>query len=206
MIAIIDYGLGNVFSLASSLSFLGLDSRLTRDEEEIRASDRIILPGVGAYGDAMAKLRETGLIPLLRQQAGEGKPLMGVCLGMQLLFERGYEYGCHEGLGLLQGQVKSMAEDFATAQIKLKLPHMGWNSLDICRPDYPLLRYTAPGSCVYFVHSYYAADCRELTLATAAYGLPVVAAVGRDNVCGCQFHPEKSGAVGLDILRAFAAM
>ena len=206
MIAIIDYGLGNVFSLSSSLRYLGLECRITRDPQEIAAADRIILPGVGAYGDAMAKLNETGLIPLLKEQAARGKPFMGICLGMQLLFEKGYEYGEHQGLGLLPGSIRPLAEALDAAGSQLKVPHMGWNALDLMPTDHPLLKNTISGEYVYFVHSYYATECDEVTLATAEYGLPVTAAAGRENVCGCQFHPEKSGAVGLKILRAFAQM
>ena len=206
MIAIIDYGLGNVFSLSSSLRYLGLDCEITRDPQHIDSADRIILPGVGAYGDAMAKLNDTGLISVLQEQAAHGKPFMGICLGMQLLFETGYEYGVHKGLGLLPGSIRPLADVLTAVGSDLKVPHMGWNALDITRPDYPLLKDTKNGSYVYFVHSYYASECQSVTLATAEYGLPVTAAVGRNNVCGCQFNPEKSGKVGLNILRAFAAM
>ncbi|MBO7667290.1 MAG: imidazole glycerol phosphate synthase subunit HisH [Firmicutes bacterium] len=206
MIAIIDYGLGNVFSLSSSLRYLDLECEVTRDPQRIAAADRIILPGVGAYGDAMAKLNDTGLIPVLQEQAAQGKPFMGICLGMQLLFETGYEYGVHRGLGLLPGSIRPLADALSHAGANLKVPHMGWNALDICRSDHPLLKDTKNGAYVYFVHSYYATECQPVTLATADYGLPVTAAVGRDNVCGCQFHPEKSGKVGLNILRAFAGM
>ena len=206
MIAIIDYGLGNVFSLSSSLRYLGMDCEITRDPQHIAAADRIILPGVGAYGDAMAKLNETGLIPVLQEQAAQGKPFMGICLGMQLLFEVGYEYGVHRGLGLLPGNIRPLADTLNAAGSTLKVPHMGWNALDICQPGYPLLKNTINGEHVYFVHSYYATECESVTLATAEYGVPVTAAVGKDNVCGCQFHPEKSGEVGLKILRAFGQM
>ena len=206
MIAIIDYGLGNVFSLSSSLRYLGMDCEITRDPQHISAADRIILPGVGAYGDAMAKLNETGLIPILQEQAAQGKPFMGICLGMQLLFEVGYEYGVHRGLGLLPGNIRPLADALSKAGSTLKVPHMGWNALDVCQPDHPLLKNTKNGEYVYFVHSYYAPECESVTLATAEYGVPVTAAVGKDNVCGCQFHPEKSGAVGLKILRAFGQM
>ena len=206
MIAIIDYGLGNVFSLSSSLRYLGLDCEITRDPQHIDSADRIILPGVGAYGDAMAKLNDTGLISVLQEQAAHGKPFMGICLGMQLLFETGYEYGVHKGLGLLPGSIRPLADALTAVGSDLKVPHMGWNALDITRPDYPLLKDTKNGSYVYFVHSYYASESQSVTLATAEYGLPVTAAVGRNNVCGCQFHPEKSGKVGLNILRAFSAM
>ena len=206
MIAIIDYGLGNVFSLSSSLRYLGLDCQVTRDPQQIDAAERIILPGVGAFGDAMAKLNDTGLVPLLRKQAAEGKPFMGICLGMQLLFEEGYEYGVHRGLGLLPGSIRPLADALNAAGSNLKVPHMGWNALDIKPTGHPLLKNTKNGEYVYFVHSYYATDCDEVTLATAEYGLPVTAAAGRKNVCGCQFHPEKSGQAGLKILQSFAEM
>ena len=206
MIAIIDYGLGNVFSLASSLRFLGLECQVTGDPQQIDAADRIILPGVGAFGDAMEKLNATGLVTFLQEQAAQGKPFMGICLGMQLLFEMGYEYGVHRGLGLLPGSIRPLGDALAKVGSDLKVPHMGWNALEISRKDHPLLKTTPDGSYVYFVHSFYAAECDDVTLATAEYGLPVTAAAGRGNVCGCQFHPEKSGRVGLDILRAFAQM
>lgn len=206
MIAIIDYGVGNVFSLSSSLTYLGYDNTITRDPAAIRAASRIILPGVGAYGDAMGKLRQSGVIPALDAQVKAGKPLMGICLGMQLLFERGFEYGVHQGLGYLQGSVCSLADELAAAGLALKIPHMGWNSLHLLKPRHPLLAHTREGDYVYFVHSFHAKDCADSLLATSDYGLPVAAACGSGNVCGCQFHPEKSGAVGLKILKAFCEM
>lgn len=201
MTAIVDYGVGNLFSLQSSLRFLGLETEVTGQAERLRAADRIILPGVGAFGDARAKLDETGLAPVLLEEA-ERKPLLGICLGMQLLFDRGFEYGEHPGLGLIPGEVAPLAEDLEDKT--LKIPHMGWNSLEIVRDD-PLFRYFQPGEYVYYVHSFYARRCRENTLGVSRYGsLAVTGAVRRGNVWGLQFHPEKSGDAGLRLLRAFA--
>ena len=199
MIAIIDYGVGNLFSLSSSLKCIGAESVITADPEVIRKADRVILPGVGAFGDAINKLRETGLDKIVIEQAEAGKPLMGICLGMQLLFEKGYEYGVHEGLGLLKGDVVSME---GVIPAELNIPHMGWNRLDICSEN-TLPRNTKEGDCVYFVHSYYATNCDDSVIATAEYGARLTAAVQKGNVMGCQFHPEKSGNVGLNILRSF---
>ena len=201
MIAVIDYGVGNLFSLRSSLRRLGLDAAVTADPARIRAADRIILPGVGAFGDAMDKLRAAGLVPVLRQEAAQ-KPLLGICLGMQLLFDRSLEYGKHAGLGLIPGTVEPIREVIPAGY---KVPHIGWNALHFPKdkPISPLFRYIREGDCVYFVHSYYGAHCQADTIATAEYGPELTAAVGRGNVLGVQFHPEKSGSVGLNILRAF---
>lgn len=199
MIAVVDYGVGNLFSLRSSLRAVGAEASVTSDPDVIRSAERIILPGVGAFGDAAAKLRETGLGELLRTEAGKGKPLLGICLGMQLLFERSYEYGEHDGLGLLSGRVVPMEGKLPPS---LKIPHIGWNALHF-RRRHPLFREVGEGDCVYFVHSFYADDCAESVVATAEYGIPLTAAVAKENVMGCQFHPEKSGNVGLSILRAF---
>lgn len=199
MIAIVDYGVGNLFSLESSLKAIGVKAAVTASAEDLSRASGIILPGVGAFGDAAAKLAEGGLDTTLKTLAAAGKPLMGICLGMQLLFEKSYEYGEHEGLGLIKGEVKPLAD-----KVKgLKIPHMGWNSLEIATPC-TLLKNTNNGDYVYFVHSFYAecADKSDLA-ATADYGVKVTAAVSRGNVCGTQFHPEKSGAVGLKILKAF---
>ncbi len=202
MIAIIDYGVGNLFSVQSSFAAIGADACVTGDPALIRAADRILLPGVGAFEDAAKKLRESGMGDLVKELAAAGKPILGICLGMQLLFEKSYEYGEHEGLGLLKGSVYPIA-DIIPAD--LKIPHIGWNALHI-EKAHPLMKYVNEGDCVYFVHSYYAADCEEELLATAEYGAPITAAVARGNVCGCQFHPEKSGPVGLSILKAFCEM
>ena len=203
MIAIVDYGVGNLFSLRSSLEALGAQAEVTRDPARLRAAERIILPGVGAFGDARAKLDETGLVPVLLEEA-ERKPLLGICLGMQLLFERSFEYGEHPGLGLVPGRVVSLREDLADPA--LKVPHMGWNSLEIVRDD-PLFRYFRDGEYVYYVHSFYAADCAASTLGVSRYGnVSVTGAVRRGNVWGTQFHPEKSAGAGLRLLRAFAEL
>lgn len=204
--AIIDYGVGNLFSLASSLQYLGLESVVTRDAAAIRDADRIILPGVGAFGDAMQKLEATGLIPVLDEQVAAGKPLLGICLGMQMLFESSLEYGEHKGLGYIKGQVCPLAEDLQAVGQSLKVPHMGWNSLNIREPKHPIMKNTPQGAYVYFVHSFYAKNCEDSIVADAEYGVTVPATVAAGNVCGCQFHPEKSGTIGLAILRAFAEM
>ena len=203
MIAIIDYGVGNLFSLQSSLRMIGEDAVVTADPETIRRAERLILPGVGAFGDACEQLSRTGLDALVCEQAGRGKPLMGICLGMQMLFERSFEFGEHAGLGLIPGDVVDMTPLIGP---ELKVPHIGWNALQIKKPAHPLLRDVREGDCVYFVHSFCATRCEESVIATAEYGAPLTAAVARGNVIGCQFHPEKSGAVGLNILRAFCAI
>ena len=199
MIAIIDYGVGNLYSLSHSLSFLGIENQVTRNPEEILAADKIILPGVGAFGDARQKLRETGMDALVVQKAKAGAPLLGICLGMQMLFERSYEYGVHNGLGLLKGEIRPIAERIPAG---LKIPQMGWNALKIVRKS-PLLRYTREGEYVYFVHSYSAVNCGDSLIATTEYGAELTACVGKGNIFGCQFHPEKSGNVGLKMLKAF---
>ena len=200
MIAIVDYGVGNLFSLKSSLAAVGAEAVVTGDAETLRKADRILLPGVGAFGDAAEKLRATGLDAVVIEQARRGKPLMGICLGMQLLFDKSLEYGEHAGLGLIPGEVRPIAELIPAG---LKIPHIGWNPLTLTRPS-ALFRDVRDGDSVYFVHSYQGTRCGADTLALTEYSAPVTAAVGRGNVAGCQFHPEKSGRVGLDILRAFA--
>ena len=203
MIAIVDYGVGNLFSLVSSLRALGLAAEVTGDAGRLRAADRIILPGVGAFGDARRKLDDTGLVSVLREEA-ERKPFLGICLGMQLLFDRSFEYGEHPGLGLVPGQVVDLRADLIDRS--LKVPHMGWNSLEILRDD-PLFRYLQNGEYVYYVHSFYAKDCAESTLGVSRYGGVAVTGVVRSgNVYGTQFHPEKSGDTGLRLLRAFAEL
>ena len=199
MIAVIDYGVGNLFSIVSSLSAIGADCVVTSDESVIRAADKIILPGVGAFRDAINKLRATGLDKVVCDEVGRGKPILGICLGMQMLFEESYEYGRHEGLSLLSGKVVGMEGVIPT---ELKIPHIGWNSLKI-KATHPIFKYVKEGDFVYFVHSYYASDCDDSLLATTEYGHELCAAVAKDNVCGMQFHPEKSGEVGLSLLRAF---
>lgn len=203
MIAIIDYGVGNLFSLSSSLASLGIETVVTDDESVIRNADKIILPGVGAFRDASEKLAEKGFDNLLRELAHEGKPIMGICLGMQLLFDESYEFGRYKGLGLIKGSVKPIADVIGEG---LKIPHIGWNSLDFPKnkAKNEIFKYVNEGDCVYFVHSFYATDCEDAVIATTSYGAPLTAAVASGNVYGCQFHPEKSGKVGLSIIKAFA--
>ena len=199
MIAIIDYGVGNLFSLRSSFAAIGQEAVVTSDIREIRKADRLILPGVGAFRDAAEKLRASGMDRAVAEETAAGKPLLGVCLGMQMLFERSYEYGEYEGLGLLKGEIRPIAERIPAG---LKIPQMGWNSLRILRES-PLLKYTREGEYVYFVHSYSAVNCEESLLAVTNYGTGLTACVGKENIYGCQFHPEKSSEVGLRMLKAF---
>lgn len=199
MLAIIDYGVGNLFSLQCSLKKIGVEAIVTKDADVIKNADRIILPGVGAFGDAAEKLRATGLVDVIKEQAQSGKPFLGICLGMQLLFDKGYEYGEHDGLGFIKGNVIPLEGKIPA---ELNIPHMGWNALSLDK-NCPLFKYIEDGDCVYFVHSYFATDCNESVVATAEYGIPVTAAVGKGNIFGCQFHPEKSGETGLKILKAF---
>ncbi|MBR6693634.1 MAG: imidazole glycerol phosphate synthase subunit HisH [Clostridia bacterium] len=200
MIAIVDYGVGNLFSLKSSFAAIGAEVTVTSSAEVIRSADRIILPGVGAFGDAAKKLEASGLGEVLKEEAKKGKPLMGICLGMQLLFEQSFEYGCHKGLGLIKGSIKPISEVIGEG---LKVPHIGWNSLRF-RKDSPIFKHIKNGDHVYFVHSFYAADCDDSVIADTEYGAYLTAAAQEGNVFGCQFHPEKSGEVGLSILRAFS--
>lgn len=200
MIGIVDYGVGNLYSLGSSLSALSLEYTVSGDSNALDMCDRIILPGVGAFADAALKLRQARLDKYLIEQAARGKPLMGICLGMQLLFDISYEFGEHKGLGLIGGKVCPLADCLPK---ELKVPHMGWNALNIVRDD-SLLKYVKSGEYMYFVHSYYAKDSDADVIAYTDYGMPVTAAVRRGNVMGAQFHPEKSGAAGLAILKAFS--
>ena len=197
MVGVIDYGVGNLFSLRSSFKAIGEDAFVSGDAAELAKADRLVLPGVGAFEDAAGKLRQSGLDSFVRQQAAAGKPLLGICLGMQMLFEKSYEYGEHEGLGLLKGQVVPMAGKLPQ---ELKIPHMGWNRLEVKKGR---LLKAVDGEFVYFVHSYYADGCADSLAAVTQYGIPITAAVEQGNIFGCQFHPEKSGNVGLSILRAF---
>ena len=199
MIAIVDYGVGNLFSLRCSLHALGVDAVVSGDAQEIVKADRVILPGVGAFQDAAQKLRNSGLDRVIIGLAGDGKPLLGICLGMQMLFEKSYEFGEYDGLGLIEGSVRPIADVIPK---DLKIPQIGWNALDF-KKESDLFRNIKNGDYVYFVHSYYAADCADAVIATCDYGAPLTAAVQKGNVYGCQFHPEKSGDVGLAILRAF---
>lgn len=198
MIGIIDYGVGNLFSLCSSCKAIGEETFVGGDATELAKADRLILPGVGAFEDAARKLRDTGMADFVRAQAAQGKPLLGICLGMQLLFEKSYEYGCHQGLGLLKGQVVPME---GRLPAELKIPHMGWNALQITGGT---LLNGLDGQYVYFVHSFFAENCDDSLSAVTQYGIPITAAVEKGNIYGCQFHPEKSGNVGLNILRKFA--
>ena len=203
MIAIVDYGVGNLFSLKSSLSYIGADACVTGDGEKIKCADKIILPGVGAFGDAVKKLRDARLDEVIVSQAKKGKPIMGICLGMQLLFDKSFEYGEHSGLGLIKGEIRPISD---VTDKNLKIPHIGWNSLKFTDKKSRIFRYIKDGNFVYFVHSYYAANCDESVIANAEYGANLTAAVQCGNVYGCQFHPEKSGALGLKLLENFAAM
>ncbi|MBP3370003.1 MAG: imidazole glycerol phosphate synthase subunit HisH [Clostridia bacterium] len=200
MIAIIDYGVGNLFSLTCSFKSIGADICVTSDPKVIASAERIILPGVGAFEDAARKLRESGLDRVIKDECAKGKPLLGICLGMQMLFERSFEYGEHEGLGLIKGSIKPISELVGDG---LKIPHIGWNALHFVGEKDELFKYVNENDCVYFVHSYYGADCEESLIATAEYGAELTAAVRNKNVCGVQFHPEKSERVGLAILKAF---
>ena len=202
MIRIIDYGVGNLFSLRSSLREIGIDADYTGNPAEIRKADKLILPGVGAFRDAREALRSTGLDRVVQEEAGKGKPLMGICLGMQMLFDRSYEYGEYEGLGLIPGEIVPMEGRIPK---DLPIPHIGWNELMLKQPS-PLMKNTANGDYVYFVHSYYAETPAEYVIATTDYGVEMTAAVQKDNVSGCQFHPEKSSEVGLSILKAFCEL
>ena len=199
MVAIIDYGVGNLFSLKSSFAAIGQEAVVTADAEKLKQADRLILPGVGAFRDAAEKLHRSGMDTALKDEVSRGKPLLGICLGMQMLFERSYEYGEYEGLGLLKGEIRPIAERIPAG---LKIPQMGWNALKIVRES-PLFRYTKDGEYVYFVHSYSAMKCEDSLLASTEYGAELTACVGKGNVFGCQFHPEKSGKAGLRMLKAF---
>ena len=203
MIAIVDYGVGNLFSLKSSFAKIGADAFVTGNPDEIKKADKVILPGVGAFADAMEKLRRTELDKLLVSLAGGGKPLLGICLGMQLLFEKSYEYGEHSGLGLIKGEIVPIK---SAVSEEYKIPQIGWNSLEFTDKKSKLFKYIKSGDFVYFVHSYYAANCENSVTAVCDYGAPLTASVEKDNVYGCQFHPEKSGDVGLNILRAFCEL
>ncbi|MDD6144495.1 MAG: imidazole glycerol phosphate synthase subunit HisH [bacterium] len=202
MLAIVDYGVGNLFSLRHSFAAIGVEAVVTSDPEALRRAERIVLPGVGAFADAAAKLHESGLGEVVVEEARNGKPLLGICLGMQMLFDKSYEYGEHKGLGLIPGEVCPISGRIPE---EYKIPHIGWNALAFPQKS-PLFRYISEGDHVYFVHSYHAENCTSSTIATTEYGGTLTAAVARGNVFGCQFHPEKSGTVGLNILRAFSEM
>ncbi len=203
MIAIVDYGVGNLFSLVSSFSAIGENAIATSDVNLIRQADKIVLPGVGAFEDASKKLFDSGLADVVIEQVRLGKPLLGICLGMQLLFEKSFEYGEHKGLGLIKGQIKPIQDVIPKGY---KIPHIGWNALNFVKKDSKLFKNINDGDHVYFVHSFYATDCDESVNAVAEYGAFLTASVESGNVYGCQFHPEKSGTVGLNILKAFCQM
>ncbi len=202
MIVIVDYGVGNLFSLVSSFKAIGVSAVVSGDKEVIRSADKIVLPGVGAFGDASDKLFNSRLAEVVIEQANKGVPLLGICLGMQLLLEKGYEYGEHKGLGLIKGNIKPISEVIPKGY---KIPHIGWNALKLLDKSNQLFKYIKEGDFVYFVHSFYGADCNSV-VATAEYGAELTAVVAKDNVFGCQFHPEKSGEVGLKILKAFSEL
>lgn len=199
MIAIVDYGVGNLFSLASSFKAIGVEAIATSDKKIIEKADKIVLPGVGAFGDAADKLASSGLKEVVLEEVKKGKPLLGICLGMQLLFDKSFEYGEYEGLGLIKGEIRPIKEVIPS---DYKIPHIGWNALKFNKKS-KLFKYINEGDCVYFVHSFYGANCEQSVIATAEYGAHLTATVEDRNVFGCQFHPEKSGSVGLNILRAF---
>ena len=203
MLAIIDYGVGNLFSLSRSLEYLGVECKITRSLEELKAAERIILPGVGAFGDARKKLEELSLVEPIQELAASGKPFLGICLGMQLLFDKSEEFGEHSGLGLIPGRIVSMREAFDQKKIDLKVPQIGWNKLDVRDFESPLVKSLGKEDGVYYVHSYYATDCQEHLVADSEYGVSIPGIVQNGNVFGTQFHPEKSGEVGLKILKAF---
>lgn len=196
--AIVDYGVGNLKSVSNALTYVGLDNRITGDPQELERANSILLPGVGAFPDAARKLRQTGLDQAIVRM-GQDKPVLGICLGMQLLFAHGEEGETCSGLGVIPGTVQRM-------ETRYKLPHIGWNSLSFPNPS-PLFRGLSEGAWMYFVHSFsgQAADPSQV-IATTDYGMEVVAAVQNGNFFGTQFHPEKSGDVGLEILKNFGAM
>ena len=210
MIAIIDYGVGNLYSLSSSLKYIGLEAVVTNKADDLKKADKIILPGVGAFEDAIKKLKDSGLVSTIEEEVAKGKYMLGICLGMQLLFEKSFEYGQHSGLGFIKGEVASIEEDLPWhmdngARYKLKVPHIGWNRLNIKRDD-PLFNYIEDGEHVYYVHSYYARGCQEYILASSIYDIEITGVVRNKNIYGTQFHPEKSGKTGLNILRAFGEL
>ncbi len=199
MVGIIDYGVGNLFSLRCAFERIGERVVVSDDPEILSQADRLVLPGVGAFADAAEKLQNSGLGEYLKEQVSAGKPVMGICLGMQLLFEKSFEYGEHPGLGLLKGSVVPMA---GLIPEELKVPHMGWNKLEFTKNS-RLFAHIKEGDYVYFVHSYFATDCQDSVASVSEYGAKLTASVEKENIYGCQFHPEKSGQVGLNILKAF---
>ncbi len=203
MVVIVDYGVGNLYSLKSSFKAIGVDVITSGDKEIIEKADKIILPGVGAFEDAAKKLFESGLAKIVVERANNGVPLLGICLGMQLLFDKSLEYGEHKGLGLISGEIHPIS---SVIPKNLKIPHIGWNGLKLRKPKSEIFKYLSDGDCVYFVHSFFGAKCEDCVIATTEYGVDLTAAVQKGNVYGCQFHPEKSGSVGLSILKAFCEL
>ena len=203
MVVIVDYGVGNLYSLKSSFKAIGVDAITSGDKEVIEKADKLILPGVGAFEDASKKLFDSGLSEVVISMAQKGVPLLGICLGMQMLFDRSLEYGVHKGLGLIKGEIRPIG---SVIPENLKIPHIGWNALTLKKPKSEIFKYLSDGDCVYFVHSFYGADCDDSVIATTEYGAELTAAVQKGNVYGCQFHPEKSGNVGLSILKAFCEL
>ena len=202
MIAIVEYGVGNLFSLISSFKKIGVEVTITNDKEVLKRADKIILPGVGAFSDAADKLKKSGLFEFIKEEAKSGKYILGICLGMQLLFEKSYEYGCHEGLGIIKGSIRPITDVIPK---DFKVPHIGWNALKLTKES-KIFKYINNGDHVYFVHSFYGAECDENVSAVSEYGATITASVEKGNVYGCQFHPEKSGDVGLKILKAFCEL
>ncbi|MFO0774411.1 MAG: imidazole glycerol phosphate synthase subunit HisH [Nitrospiraceae bacterium] len=205
MIAIIDYGMGNLRSVQKAFETVGHPAVVTRSAQVIRDASHVVLPGVGAFPDCMRHLEEFDLVDPVRQAVASGKPFMGICLGLQLLFAESEEFGVHKGLGILRGRVVRFPVQSSSQNAALKVPHMGWNNLTVTSAA-PPLQGLAPGSAVYFVHSYYVVpDQPEIVATTTDYGGSFCSSVWRDNIFACQFHPEKSQAVGLAMIRAFGA-
>ncbi|MBZ4684067.1 MAG: imidazole glycerol-phosphate synthase subunit HisH [Fusobacteriaceae bacterium] len=204
MIAIIDYSVGNLHSIKSALDFLGVENIITNKEEDIRKAKALILPGVGAFRDAINSLKATGLIPVIKEEVEKGKYLLGICLGMQLLYEKSYEFGEYEGLGFLKGNICSIKEDLTDKT--LKVPHMGWNNLIFKQKDNPITKYIKENDYVYFVHSYYVKSDFSEVVGYTNYDVNIPAIVNHKNIFGMQFHPEKSGTVGLNLLKAYATI
>ena len=202
MIAIVDYGVGNLFSLRCSLNAIGEKAVVTSDPEILKNADGIILPGVGAFADAAEKLHASGLDKVVKDEAAKGKKLLGICLGMQMLFDESYENGRYDGLGLIPGSVKPISDVISEG---LKIPHIGWNKL-ILQGESPLYSRVENDEHVYFVHSYHAVTDEKYIIAKTEYGALLTASVANKNVYGCQFHPEKSGETGLNILKGFCAL
>jgi len=202
MLHIVDYGMGNLRSVQKAFEKLGFEAVITASPRDLATADQVVLPGVGAFRDAIAELRRLDFVPAIHDAVASGKPFLGICLGLQLLFDVSYEDGEHEGLGIVPGKVVRFAP-----QPGLKVPHMGWNSLNIQQPSHPMLSGIAPGSHVYFVHSYHVVPSDpSLIAATSHHGSEFVAMIAKGNLTATQFHPEKSQKVGLQLLKNFAEM